>query len=182
MSMMRIVARLLGLLVTCTSLCVAAVGAQGAGACTGGGTGHVRVAPRVDAVFLYERCLGGDRLAAITLWRARSAGWEATPDSVAFDQRARTLLVRAHDGPHSLPLGRTDSVLVVMLDWVDAVAGPIPVTTTELRAASAAGLVPSLAEIADARRKGTPVPTRDVANQLRTLLMRDGRSRRFIGE
>ena len=156
--------------------------AQGRGACLGGGTGHARVAPRVDAVFVYERCLGGDRLAAITLWRASGAGWDAAPDSVAFDQRGRALVVRAHDGPHPLSLGRTDSVLVVMLDWVDAVAGPIPVTTTRLGAASAAGLVPRVSDMRDAERQGSRAPTLDVSNQLRTLLLRDGRSRRFIGE
>ena len=156
--------------------------AQGRGACVGGGTGHARVAPRVDAVFVYERCLGGDRLAAITLWRARIAGWEAAPDSVAFDQRGRALVVRARDGAHALSLGRTDSVLVVMLDWVDAVAGPIPVTATRLRPAAAAGLVPGTAEMRDAERRGVAAPIVDVSNQLRTLLLRDGRSRRFIGE
>lgn len=156
--------------------------AQGRGACVGGGTGHARVAPRVDAVFVYERCLGGDRLAAITLWRARIAGWEAAPDSVAFDQRGRALVVHARDGAHALSLGRTDSVLVVMLDWVDAVAGPIPVTATRLRPAAATGLVPGIAEMHEADRRGVAAPTIDVSNQLRTLLMRDGRSRRFIGE
>lgn len=169
---------------TCVMGCMAAtsVSAQGRGACVGGGTGHARVAQRVDAVFVYERCLGGDRLAAITLWRASKAGWDAAPDSVAFDQRGRVLVVRAHDGPHPLSLGRTDSVLVVMLDWVDAVTGPIPVTTTRLRAASSAGLVPSVAEMRDVERPGGRPPTLGVSNQLRTLLLRDGRSRRFIGE
>lgn len=155
---------------------------QGRGACVGGGTGHTRVAGRVDAVFVYERCLGGDRLAAITLWRARVEGWEAVPDSVAFDQRGRVLVVHARDGAHALSLGRTDSVLVVMLDWVDAVAGPIPVTATRLRPAGAAGLAPGIGEMRDAGRPGSVAPARDVSNQLRTLLLRDGRSRRFIGE
>lgn len=160
----------------------ATLGAQGRGACASGGTGHVRVASRVDAVYVYERCLGGDRIAAIVLWRARAAGWSADPDAVAFDQRARTLVVTAQDGAHPpLTLGRTDSVLVVMLDWVDAVAGPIPVMTTRLAPASAVGLAPTLAEMREAARSGTPAPTRDVANRLRTLLALDGRSRHFIG-
>lgn len=176
--------RLLTRVVLCFVTCVAAATAraQGRGVCVGGGTGHARVAPRVDAVFVYERCLGGDRLAAVTLWRARSAGWEAVPDSVAFDQRGRVLVVHARDGAHPISLGRTDSVMVVMLDWVDAVAGPIPLTATRLRPVAAAGLVPGVAEMREAERRGSAAPTRDVSNRLRTLLMLDGRSRRFIGE
>lgn len=156
-----------------------ALHAQGRGACVGGGTGHVRVAPRVDAVFVYERCLGGDRLAAITLWRARVPAWEATPDSVAFDQRARALVVHARDGAHPLSLGRSDSVLVVMLEAVDAIAGPIPVMTTRLAPAPAAGLVPAVAAM-QAGAGGSLSPTA-IATRLRVLLARDGRSRRFIG-
>lgn len=170
---------LLPLLALCAAS--ATLGAQGRGACAGGGTGHVRVAPRVDAVYLYERCLGGDRLAAIVLWRARAEGWRADPDAIAFDQRARTLVVTAHDGAHPpLALGRSDSVLVVMLDWVDAVAGPIPEMTTRLAPTSAAALVPTVAEMREAARAGTPGPTRDVANRLRALLALDGLTRRFI--
>lgn len=167
---------------------------QGRGACIGGGTGHVRVAPRVDAVFVYERCLGGDRVAAITLWRARTPGWDAAPDAVAFDQRSRLLVVRARDGAHPLSLGGSDSVLVVMLEAADAVAGPIPVQTTRLAPASAAGIVPTLAEMQQVRDRAalphgspqpslTPAPTPSaIATRLRDLLARDGRSRRFIGE
>lgn len=164
------------------SATAATLRAQGRGACAGGGTGHVRVAPRVDAVYLYERCLGGDRLAAIVLWRARADGWSADPDAVAFDQRARTLVVTARDGAHPpLTLGRSDSVLVVMLDWVDAVAGPIPLTTTRLAPASATGLAPPVIEMREAARGRAPAPTRVVADRLRTLLALDGRSRQFIG-
>lgn len=166
------------------ALCAATapLGAQGRGACAGGGTGHVRVAPRVDAVYLYERCLGGDRLAAVVLWRAHAAGWSADPEAVAFDQRTRTLVVTAHDGAHPpLTLGRTDSVLVVMLDWVDAVAGPIPLMTTRLAPAAATGLAPTAAEVREGASGGAPASMRDVANRLRTVLTLDGRSRRFIG-
>lgn len=149
--------------------------AQRAGvpACSGGGTGHTRVAPRVDAVFVYERCLGRDRIAAIVLWRARRPGWSANPDAVAFDQSARTLVITARDGAHPIALGRTDSVMVAMLDYVDAVAGPIPLQTTRLAPARAAGIVPPTAG-------GEPPP--GVSDSLRTLLFRNGRSRRFLGE
>ena len=140
-------------------------------ACTGGGTGHVRVAPRVDAVFIYERCLGADRIASIVLWRARAPGWSADPDAVAFDQQARALVVTARDGAHPVTLGRTDSVMVVMLDYADAVAGPIPLQTTRLGPARAVGIAPPAA--------GGPAP-RDVSDSLRALLVRDGRSRRFL--
>lgn len=148
------------------------LGAQrpGMAECTGGGTGHTRVAPRVDAVFVYERCPGADRVASVVLWRSRAPGWSADPDAVAFDQRARTLVVTARDGAHSIALGRTDSVMVVMLDYADAVAGPIPVQTTRLAPARATGIVPSASGAAP----------RDVSDSLRTLLFRNGRSRRFL--
>lgn len=141
-------------------------------ACAGGGTGHTRVAPRVDAVFVYERCLGADRIAAIVLWRARTPGWSADPEAAAFDQQARTLVVTARDGAHPIALGRTDSVMVAMLDYVDAVAGPIPLQTTRLAPARARAIVPATA--------GGPPPP-GVADSLRTLLFRNGRSRRFLG-
>lgn len=150
---------------------LAAQGTRGIAACSGGGTGHARVAPLVDAVFVYERCVSGDRIAAITLWRARTPAWSANPDAVAFDQRDRTLVVTARDGAHPLVLGRTDSVLVVMLDWADAIAGPIPLQTTRLAPARASGIVPPLGR--ETTRDG-------VSDSLRTLLMRNGRSRRFL--
>lgn len=166
----------LALLLACSA---ESLHAQGRGACVGGGTGHVRVAPRVDAVFVYERCLGGDRIAAITLWRARTLGWEADPDSVAFDQRARLLIVHARDGAHPLTLGRSDSVLVVMLESVDAIAGPIPLMTARLAPAPAAGLVPAAsATPVESARVGAAASV--IGDRVRALLARDGRVRRFV--
>lgn len=161
--------------VLAASVATSTIAAQRAGvpACNGGGTGHARVAPHVDAVFVYERCLGTDRIAAIVLWRARRPGWSADPDAVAFDQRARLLVVTARDGAHPIPLGRTDSMMVAMLDYVDAVAGPIPLQTARLAPARAAGIVPPMT--------GGEPPS-GVSDSLRTLLFRNGRSRRFLGE
>lgn len=156
-----------------SSIMTVSLGAQGPiAACVGGGTGHARVAPLVDAVVVYERCVGADRIASIVLWRAHTPGWSADPDAVAYDQRTRTMVVTAHDGRHAVQLGRTDSVMVVMLDYVDAVAGPIPLQTTRLAPARAAGIIPPRGSIAAAP---------GVSDSLRTLLFRDGRSRRFLG-
>lgn len=189
--------------------------AQASGACGGGGGGETAVASRVDATVLYERCLAGDRIAAIVLWRGSRPGWEGAPrngsvrlresidrsDSgmpqglpnsggandrfvwlAALDRPSGRVLVRTRDGDHVVPIGASDSVLVVMVDGVDAVAGPVIVTTTQLAPSSTAGVVPSREQMREALRTGAPLPSLDIANRLRSMLMLDGFSRRFIAD
>jgi hypothetical protein len=189
--------------------------AQGSGACRGGGGGETAVAARVDATVLYERCLAGDRIAAVVLWRGRVPGWSSTRSTdsarvranlarasfaspagavwgsaandrafwgAALDRASGRIVIRARDGDHPLPVGATDSVLVVMVDGVDAVAGPVVITTTRLAPASTSGIVPSREQIHAAATTGAPLPPLDTANRLRSMLMLDGFSRRFIAD
>lgn len=187
--------------------------AQASGGCRGGGGGETAVASRVDATVLYERCLAGDRIAAIVLWRGGRPGWEGSPrggtlhlrvnrDAVesgapaglpnsggandrfvwlaALDRPSGRVLIRTRDGDHVVPIGASDSVLVVMVDGVDAVAGPVIITTTRLAPSSTAGIVPTREQLRDAERTGAPLRSLDTANRLRSMLMLDGFSRRFI--
>lgn len=191
------------------------VSGQGSGGCHGGGGAETAVAARVDATVLFERCLQGDRIAAIVLWRGRTPGWASTQSSdsarvranlarasvafpagaiwgvaatdrvfwgAALDRESNRLVVRSRDGDHALAAAATDSVLVVMVDGVDAVAGPVVITTTRLAPASTAGIVPSLEQMHAAAATGAPLPALDTANRLRSLLMLDGFSRRFIAD
>lgn len=104
-------------------------------------------------------------------------GWLA-----ALDRASGRVLVRTRDGDHAVPLAGSDSVLVVMVDGVDAVAGPVVITATQLAPASTAGILLSREQVREHLRTHTPLPRLDSANRLRSMLMLDGFSRRFIAD